>query len=135
MLDNPEVLAKVTEQPRFLPWEFDTNMLSFFQVNALALALGAKPSVLGRADNVSEFIRLIYIQIFIFIFSNLPSSWIASCVGTVDMVIAWELHSCSSHTAQPQACLDPQTLSMTTPTNINHVGLGTSYLFCLYLEG
>ena len=72
MLDNPEVLAEVTEQPRFLPWEFDTNMLSFFQVNALALALGAKPSVLGRADNVSEFIRSIYIQIFIF--SNLPSS-------------------------------------------------------------
>ena len=27
MLDKPEVLAEVTEQPRFLPWEFDTTML------------------------------------------------------------------------------------------------------------
>ena len=25
MLDKPEVLAEVTERPRFLPWEFDTN--------------------------------------------------------------------------------------------------------------
>ena len=24
MLDRPEVLAGVTERPRFLPWEFDT---------------------------------------------------------------------------------------------------------------
>ena len=24
MLDKPEVLAEVTEQPRFLSWEFDT---------------------------------------------------------------------------------------------------------------
>ena len=24
MLDNQEDLAEVTEQPRFLPWEFDT---------------------------------------------------------------------------------------------------------------
>ena len=27
MLDKPEVLAEVTEQPRFLPWEFDATML------------------------------------------------------------------------------------------------------------
>ena len=26
MLDKPEVLVEVTEQPRFLPWEFDTEM-------------------------------------------------------------------------------------------------------------
>ena len=25
MLDKPEVLAEVTERPRFLPWEFDTH--------------------------------------------------------------------------------------------------------------
>jgi hypothetical protein len=36
------------EQNRSLDW---------FQVNALALALGAKTSVLGRADSITEFIR------------------------------------------------------------------------------
>ena len=28
MLDKPEVLAEVTEQPRFLPWVFDTLLES-----------------------------------------------------------------------------------------------------------
>jgi hypothetical protein len=29
----------------------------FFQINGLALSLGAKTSVLGRADSLTEFIR------------------------------------------------------------------------------
>ena len=31
MLDKLEVLAKDTEQPRFLPWEFDTVWLMFYE--------------------------------------------------------------------------------------------------------
>ena len=33
------------------------EVLICFQVNSLALALGAKTSVLGRADSITEFIR------------------------------------------------------------------------------
>ena len=37
VLDKPEVLARVTEQPRFLPWEFDTGGKNEFMAFPLAL--------------------------------------------------------------------------------------------------
>ena len=36
MLDKPEVLAEVTERPRFIPWEFDTpNYAYMSEIDAL----------------------------------------------------------------------------------------------------
>ena len=71
---------------------------------------------------------------------------------------AWELNSRFSYTLKPYPCLDPQTLSLSTPMNINHADLRTSCIqsrnlsclcyaidtfqfyfvcasFCPYLEG
>ena len=32
MLDKPEVLAAVTERPRFLPWEFETPCMGVCRI-------------------------------------------------------------------------------------------------------